>query len=831
MSTEFKKKYFKTNILIKNIIGKELINDDNVAVMELVKNSYDAGASKVIIEFKNIFSKNKNSELIIQDDGCGMSEDDILDKWLNIAYSSKKSEHTQNNRYQAGNKGIGRFSCDRLGRELNIYTKIKSSKNYLHLKINWKDFELFNEIDTQIQDVPVYIREIELQEFKNESGFELFEQGTILHIKSLNSYWLDIESKSSLFKEFEFDKTKLLKLKLSLERLINPNQQYNQNSFKIYIKVPELDENKELAYHQRITGEIKNQIFDKLNFQTTSIESFITEDGLKIVTELKDKNKTIFKIIEKNEEFSLLKGVKIVIYYLNPYAKGFFTKQTGIQPVEFGSIFLFINGFRIPPYGDRENDTLGLDARKTQGYSRYFGNREILGRIEIQDFSNNFRVVSSREGIVQNEYYKQLIRDSEKSNKKYNGFFYNTLIRLEKYVVDGLKWDSLPDDMEEATIQKEIVDGTWNGKEIYKIDNNEKIVNTSALIKQILSVKPKNIIDLYINEELVENLIEEDKEKTQKKLEDFIKNFGSISIDKFDEKTQKALKKLTGNIEDETLVKLYQDTLSKKEQLEEKLEEEKKTKKELYNLYKKQKRESKKLLKQKEQSEKQANKLKKIISKDVKELVAFQHHIGLYANTAKDYILDTLRDVKNEQFDKNNYLENLQVVVLELEKIKVISKYITRENYLSAEKKVNDDLVQFILNYTKNIYETTTNREFFININTNNIEYICKFEPIKINIIIDNLLSNSKKDEINARNITINFFKDKDTLLMEYVDDGKGLNSSIVDPDSIFDIGVSTTKGSGLGMYHIKELLSKMKSTVSVEIQKQGIKFLIRFNL
>ena len=831
MSEKFKKKYFKTNVLIKNIIGKELINDDNVAVMELVKNSYDAGASKVIIEFKNIFSKDKNSELIIQDDGCGMSEDDILNKWLNIAYSSKKTEHTQNNRYQAGNKGVGRFSCDRLGEELNIYTKTKSSENYLHLKINWKDFELFNEIDTQIQDIPVYIRKIELQEFKNESGFELFEQGTILQIKGLNSYWLDIESKSSLFKEFEFDKTKLLKLKSSLERLINPNQQYNQNSFKIYIKVPELDESKELAYHQRITGEIKNQIFDKLNFQTTSIESFITEDGLKIVTELKDKNKTIFKIIEKNEEFPLLKGVKIVIYYLNPYAKGFFTKQTGIQPVEFGSIFLFINGFRIPPYGDRENDTLGLDARKTQGYSRYFGNREILGRIEIQDFNNNFRVVSSREGIVQNEYYKQLIRDSEKSNKKYNGFFYNTLIRLEKYVVDGLKWDSLPDDMKEATIQKEIVDGTWNGKEIYKIDNNEKIVNTSALIKQILSVKPKNIIDLYINEELVENLIEEDKEKTQKKLEDFIKNFGSISIDKFDEKTQKALKKLTGNIEDETLVKLYKDTLSKKEQLEEELEEEKKTKEELYNLYKKQKRESKKLLKQKEQSEKQANKLKKIISKDVKELVAFQHHIGLYANTAKDYILDTLRDVKNEQFDKNNYLENLQVVVLELEKIKVISKYITRENYLSAEKKVNDDLVQFILNYTKNIYETTTNREFFININTNNIEYICKFEPIKINIIIDNLLSNSKKDEINATNVTINFSKDKDTLLMEYIDDGKGLNSSIVDPDSIFDIGVSTTKGSGLGMYHIKELLSKMKSTISIETQKHGIKFLIRFNL
>ena len=42
MSEDFTKQYFKTNVLLKNIIGKELINDDNVAVMELIKNSYDA---------------------------------------------------------------------------------------------------------------------------------------------------------------------------------------------------------------------------------------------------------------------------------------------------------------------------------------------------------------------------------------------------------------------------------------------------------------------------------------------------------------------------------------------------------------------------------------------------------------------------------------------------------------------------------------------------------------------------------------------------------------------------------------------------------------------
>ena len=819
MPNKFKEKYFKTNVLIKNIIGKELINDDNVAVMELVKNSYDAGASKVIIEFKDMFSQNKGSELIIQDDGCGMSEDDILNKWLNIAYSSKKTEHTQNDRYQAGNKGVGRFSCDRLGEELNIYTKTKSSQNYLHLKIHWKDFELLDEIDTQIQDIPVYIRDIQAEEFKNKSGFEAFKQGTILRIKNLNSYWLNIESKNSLFNEFDFDKTKLLKLKASLERLINPNQQYNQNSFKIYIKVSELDESKDNMYHERISGEIKNQIFDKLNFQTTSIESYITEDGLKIVTELKDKNKTIFRIIEKNEEFTLLKDIKIVIYYLNPYSKGFFTKQTGIQPVEFGSIFLFINGFRIPPYGDRENDALGLDARKTQGYSRNFGNREILGRVEIKDFDNNFRVVSSREGIVQNEYYKQLIRDSEKNNRKYNGFFYTTLKRLEKYVVEGLKWDSLPENINEATVQKEIVDGTWDGNEIYKIENSEKIINTSALIKQIISVKPQNIIDLYINEELVENLIEEDKEKTQKKLEDFIKNFGSISIDKFDENTQKALKKLTKNIEDETLVKLYKETLSKKEKLEEKLEEEQKTKEELYSLYKKQKRESKKLEKQKKQKDKQVLFLQSLQTLDKEQLINLQHHIGLYAHDIEGSLISFKREIKEKQnISQNEILNLLDKLTLSNKKILAINKLATKANFLSDSEEIEEDLVKFVDEYLTNIFALEDNKKVDIQIEYNDIEYRTLFSPFEFTIVLDNILQNAKK--VNRPKkvlIKIEMKIQTDAFQIIISDNGKGLSSDIDDSNEIFTQGFTTTNGSGLGLYHVKEILSKYGFIIYVD--------------
>ena len=273
MKSNFREVSFSTHAHIKNIIGKELINDDNVAVMELVKNSYDAGATKVIIKFKNLVEdKNKQSELILIDDGMGMSENDILTKWLNIAYSSKKENFTQNNRYQAGNKGVGRFSCDRLGKKLNLYTKQKNGI-FIHLKISWKDFEDANRIDIQIQDIPVLIRELNESEFKNETGFDIFEHGTIIHITDLNEEWIEFNKKNNLFSDIEIDKTKLLKLKNSLERLINPNQSYDNNSFKIYLNVKEIDEDKDLPYHEKISGKIEKKKRDFLNAKIPHIGS------------------------------------------------------------------------------------------------------------------------------------------------------------------------------------------------------------------------------------------------------------------------------------------------------------------------------------------------------------------------------------------------------------------------------------------------------------------------------------------------------------------------------------------------------------------------------
>ena len=139
-------------------------------------------------------------------------------------------------------------------------------------------------------------------------------------------------------------------------------------------------------------------------------------------------------------------------------------------------------------------------------------------------------------------------------------------------------------------------------------------------------------------------------------------------------------------------------------------------------------------------------------------------------------------------------------------------------------------MVKFIGDYIKDIYEITTNKELAININSNNLMYICDFEPIKINIIIDNLLNNSKKAK--AKIVDISFISENDFLELTYTDDGKGLDNSIIVPDSIFEIGITTTKGSGLGLYHVRELLEEMNnSTINVYKKDNGIIFIIRFKL
>jgi HSP90 family molecular chaperone len=143
---------FRVSAELKNILGRDLITSDNIAVLELVKNSYDAHATKVEITFGN-------DSIVIADNGKGMSAADISDKWLFIAYSAK-SDGTEDDNYRskirrdfAGAKGIGRLSCDRLARYLTMNTVSEETDTLEILKVDWAKFE--NRQKENIDTIPV----------------------------------------------------------------------------------------------------------------------------------------------------------------------------------------------------------------------------------------------------------------------------------------------------------------------------------------------------------------------------------------------------------------------------------------------------------------------------------------------------------------------------------------------------------------------------------------------------------------------------------------------------------------------------------------------------
>lgn len=212
--------------------------------------------------------------------------------------------------------------------------------------------------------------------------------------------------------------------------MINPNQVGTNDSFNIYVEAKEfLSEDKSVkADFYKVNGIIKNIVYEKLKIKTTMIDVNISKDGKSIITTLEDKGDFIFEFHEENK-FKLLKDIDIRISFLNQAAKLNFTKVMGIPPIQYGSIFVFKNGIRVLPYGEEGDDWLGLERRKSQGYYRNLGTRELLGRIEINGYQPELREVSSRsEGLVKTETYNQLV-----------DFLFKKVIRvLERYVVEAI---------------------------------------------------------------------------------------------------------------------------------------------------------------------------------------------------------------------------------------------------------------------------------------------------------------------------------------------------------------------------------------------------------
>lgn len=810
---------FRTNAELKSIIGKDLITDDNIAVLELVKNSFDAGSKKVDIIFENlihntdlkVYKKSNNSKIIISDFGKGMSQFDIENKWLNIAYSEKKEKKEEYGRTLAGNKGVGRFSCDRLGKYLTIYTKQKNQQNYIQLSINWIEFERKDDINLNIQDIEFDLLEISKEDFNLKTTIHPFESGTVLEISSLREEW---------------DYYKILSLKRQLERLINPNQNYSSLKFDINIVAKEyLEVEDNMPDYEKINGVVKNQIFEKLNFKVTSIQSKITSDGQHIITILKDRGTTIFTLIEKNR-FDLLKNIKIHIYYLNPYSKAYFTKQTGIRSIDFGSISLFINGFRIPPYGDSGDDWLSMEFRKGQGRTRYLGTREVIGRIEVKnndDISIDgdddvFKIISSRSGIVNNEIFNQLTKSTSPF-----GYYYKTFRRLERFVVEGINWDSVSE-KDFSKLEKEILSSKWDeSKEKYSEDSltrNKRIYN---VVNNIIDSKKDELVKLTINQNFVSDLIDEQKTKINNELENIVENINNKNLTPLE--LQELLKKLNNSrneLDDfENTIGVNPELNKLKEELENNL-----------NIFKLQKEELELKLKEAEDIRKQAEAEAKIIADEL----ALEKEKNTYLLTSKRTLSEDAKGLihnvkqtskksrQNAQSLYDAFIENnvkrsqalkwLSTIIYNSDKALKISNLITRANFKANSDYQDVNIIKFIEQYLDLYNVMFEDNDITFSIESSVESFWKRISILDISLVIDDLISNSYKAK--AGNVKVYISEnDNSDLVLIFSDDGIGLDSKFdKNNDVIFDLGITTTDGSGIGLNYVRNTLSKMQGKI-----------------
>lgn len=765
---------FKISAALKDLIGKELITDEFVAVFELIKNSFDANASKVEVIYENTYEPD-NARIIIKDNGKGMNYDDLKNKWLFVAYSAKRLG-TENQDYRdkirtkrlfAGAKGVGRFSCDRLGRFLNLITiKDEYNPKIENLVVNWEDFE--NVDDEEFVNIKV------THQVLAENYYKL-KKGTVLEITGLRDIW---------------DRDRILKLKKSLAKLINPNQENDSENFEIeIIAKDELTLDKERTKRgekkndlEIVNGLVKNSIFETLEIKTSNILVQISPKGDYIETSLQDRGDLIYYLKERNP-YKDLKSVSIYLFQLNRAAKSNFTRQMGMEPVKYGSVFMYKNGFRVYPYGEEGEDLLLIDRRKQQGFNRFLGTRDLIGRIEINGEQPELKETTSRDGgLVKTQTYRDLVE-----------FFYDYVLkRLETYVVNIIQWGDERVNKETGEVTPEL----W-AKDV-KIQILELI---SGFINS------KDIIDIQYDKDFLKII----SEKQEKSVDKIVKNLSKVAAKSGNPEMVKEAKKIEKAVRE---IKADADLDKAKAEKEE--GKRKETEKKLDYIVS------------------QKNFLQNDISDDTKNLESILHHIGLTTNLVKKDIENLVRALNN-----NASKDELQSIVKRLsqqnEKITSFSKYFKKVNFNIHSNELDIDIVSFANEYIENVYklrdDLRINREL-LNVKINmpkGLEQKIKFNPIDIIIVLDNLISNSSKHRASIVELT--WTKTDKSLQLSFRDDGKGIADNIL--DNIFDFGFTTSRrGSGIGLYHVKEIIQSLNGTVKVNNKiSKGVEFLISFKI
>ena len=378
-------------------IGRDLIQDVYAAVVELVKNAYDADSPEVNIEFVAGPDLNGYS-IVISDCGHGMSRDTVINKWMVPSTRDKLDRRTSpSGRTMQGHKGVGRYAASILGNDLLLET-VTAEGEKTTVCVEWENFEAAQYLD----DVEILIETVEVSELP---GTRLTINGDAKLLAGWNE------------KQFR-------KLQFELKKLKSPvGITLGDDNFSINLKIvgfPDVEDISEIIepypifefFDYKIAGTISAEGKGTLIYSIQKGRNPVNEEKIpfdesgnggccgELVLDIRVYDR------EKESIESLIKrGLK-------DESGSYIGKNQARQLLnEFNGVGVYRNGFRIRPLGDADFDWLKLNEQRVQNPSLRIGSNQVIGYVLIQsDEKSGLIEKSARDGLRENEAFEQLKR-------------------------------------------------------------------------------------------------------------------------------------------------------------------------------------------------------------------------------------------------------------------------------------------------------------------------------------------------------------------------------------------------------------------------------------
>ena len=454
-------------------IGRDLIQDNYAAVLELVKNAYDADSPCVNIEFKASHDRSEYS-IVISDHGHGMSREDVINKWLVPSTEDKlERRKSPSGRILQGHKGVGRYAASILGIDLLLETVTpEGEKTTTYLE--WGKFDTAQYLD----DVEIFI---ETSKVSEPSGTRLTMNGD----KELLAEW---------------DQERFDKLRFELKKLTSPvSRVFSNDEFRIHLTVtgfPTVEDIKEVVepyllfdlFDYKISGHIRDNGKGNLTYSSQKARNIAEEQitfdfGERTGCGELDIDIRIYDREKEAIESLIGRGLK-------DESGSYVGKNQARQLLNaYNGIGVYRNGFRIRPLGDADFDWLKLNARRIQNPTQCISSNQVIGYVQIESEDPSGLIEkSARDGLKENKAFDRLkeITMGVITELEWRRFAYRrkaglsrSALKVERELERLFSFNELKQDIQ-TKLDKSKVDKTTTDEIIEIISQNEEDKNKVA---------------------------------------------------------------------------------------------------------------------------------------------------------------------------------------------------------------------------------------------------------------------------------------------------------------------------------------------------------------